>query len=149
MEFIRIDNLPSVTTGISLFKTAIYVTNELDILALLAPISQNGQTHSSNSSVICRRIVWVCLTILWYWHLKGWNDSLVIRRKGESQNEGNKKIKHVKFFEKQIRFTSALRIALLPYHRWIEETALQEKWRIPLNINLVNVSKSADFYGFA
>ena len=46
MEFIRIDNLPSVTTGISpLFKTAIYVTNELDILALLAPISQNGQTH--------------------------------------------------------------------------------------------------------
>ena len=58
MEFIRIDNLPSVTTGISpLFKTAIYVTNELDILALLAPISQNGQTHSSNSSAICPRIV--------------------------------------------------------------------------------------------
>ena len=28
-------------------------------------ISQNGQTHSKNSSTICRRIVWVCLTILW------------------------------------------------------------------------------------
>ena len=31
----------------------------------------NGQTHSNNSSAICRRIVWVCLTILWDWRLKG------------------------------------------------------------------------------
>ena len=28
-------------------------------LTLLAPISQNGQTHSNNSSAIWRRIVWV------------------------------------------------------------------------------------------
>ena len=27
--------------------------------------------HSSNSSAICRRIVWVCLTILRGWRLKG------------------------------------------------------------------------------
>ena len=35
------------------------------------PIPQNAQTHSHNSSTICRRIVWVCLTILWNWRLKG------------------------------------------------------------------------------
>ena len=39
-------------------------------LTLSAPISQNGQTHSNNSSAICRRIVWVCLAILWDWRLK-------------------------------------------------------------------------------
>ena len=27
--------------------------------------------HSNNSSAICRRIFWVCLTILWSWRLKG------------------------------------------------------------------------------
>ena len=40
---------------------------------LVNPLSanpQNGQTHSNNSSEIRRRIVWVCLTILWNWHLK-------------------------------------------------------------------------------
>ena len=40
---------------------------------LVNPLSanpQNGQTHSNNSSEISRRIVWVCLTILWNWHLK-------------------------------------------------------------------------------
>ena len=40
---------------------------------LVHPLSanpQNGQTHSNNSSEISRRIVWVCLTILWNWHLK-------------------------------------------------------------------------------
>ena len=42
-----------------------------EILTLLVPISQNDQTHSNNSSAICRRIVWVCLTILWDWRLKG------------------------------------------------------------------------------
>ena len=31
----------------------------LSSLTLLAPISQNGQTHSNNSSAICQRIVWV------------------------------------------------------------------------------------------
>ena len=49
--------------------------------------SQNGQTHfnllSANPSKCSntlkqfvgnsRQIVWVCLTILWGWHLKGWN----------------------------------------------------------------------------
>ena len=40
---------------------------------LVNPLSanpQNGQTHSNNSSEISRRIAWVCLTILWNWHLK-------------------------------------------------------------------------------
>ena len=32
----------------------------------LSSISQNGQTHSNNSSAIC-----VCLAILWDWRLKG------------------------------------------------------------------------------
>ena len=40
-------------------------------LTLHAPIQQNGQTHSKNSSANCRRIAWACLTILWNWHLKG------------------------------------------------------------------------------
>ena len=43
----------------------------LDALIFLAPISQNGQTHSNNSSPIFPQIVWVCLTILWDWRLKG------------------------------------------------------------------------------
>ena len=34
------------------------------LLTLLAPISQNGQTHSNNSSEIFWQIVWVYLTIL-------------------------------------------------------------------------------------
>ena len=34
-------------------------------------IPQNGQTQSSKSSANSRQIVWVCLTILWGWHLKG------------------------------------------------------------------------------
>ena len=40
-------------------------------LTLLAANPQNGQTHSSNSSANYRRIVWVCLTILRDWRLKG------------------------------------------------------------------------------
>ena len=40
-------------------------------LTLKAPIPEKGQTHSNNSSPICRRIVWVCLTIFWYWRLSG------------------------------------------------------------------------------
>ena len=43
------------------------------ILILETPISQNGQTHSNNSSAIYRRIVWACLTILWGWCLKNSN----------------------------------------------------------------------------
>ena len=43
---------------------------EFKVLTLWAPIPQNGQTHSNNSSAICRRIVWVCLTILWDWRLR-------------------------------------------------------------------------------
>ena len=41
--------------------------NTWTILTLEAPIPQNGQTHSNNSSAIYGRIVWVCLTILWNW----------------------------------------------------------------------------------
>ena len=32
---------------------------------------KNGQTLSNNSSTICWRIVWMCLTILWNWQLEG------------------------------------------------------------------------------
>ena len=39
-------------------------------LTLQSPTSQNGQTHSNNSSAQRRRVVWVCLTILWVWRLK-------------------------------------------------------------------------------
>ena len=41
---------------------------------LFHPLNANsriGQTHSNNSSWNCRRIVWVCLTILWDCGLKG------------------------------------------------------------------------------
>ena len=41
------------------------------LMAILRANPKNGQTHSNNSSAICRRIVLVCLTILWNWHLKG------------------------------------------------------------------------------
>ena len=37
---------------------------------LWAPIPQNGQTHSDNSSANCRRIVWFYLIIFWNWGLK-------------------------------------------------------------------------------
>ena len=40
---------------------------DLSHLTLEAPIPQNGQTHTNNSSANYRRIVWVCLTILWNW----------------------------------------------------------------------------------
>ena len=43
----------------------------LFFLTLKAPIPQNGQTHSNNSSAICQRIVLGCLTILWNWRIKG------------------------------------------------------------------------------
>ena len=36
-----------------------------------APVPQTGQIHSNNSSAICGWNVWVCLTILWGWRLKG------------------------------------------------------------------------------
>ena len=35
------------------------------------PIPQNDQTHSDNSLAVWWGIVWVCLTILWGWYLKG------------------------------------------------------------------------------
>ena len=42
----------------------------LKIKQLYVPTPQNGQTHSNNLSAICRRIVWVCMIILWNWPLK-------------------------------------------------------------------------------
>ena len=49
-----------------------HVANRIKLfLNIWVPISQNGQTHSNNSSADYRRIVWVCLTILWDWCLKG------------------------------------------------------------------------------
>ena len=39
---------------------------------ILNPLSPNPtKTHSNNSSGNCQGIVWVCLTILWNWRLKG------------------------------------------------------------------------------
>ena len=46
----------------------ILVCSRLNLKAL---ISQNGRTHSNNSSAICRRNVWVCVPILWDWRSKG------------------------------------------------------------------------------
>ena len=43
----------------------------LKTLTLSAPTPQNGQTHSKNESANHGRIVWVCLTMLWSWRLKG------------------------------------------------------------------------------
>ena len=34
------------------------------------PVPQNGQTHSKNSSAICRQIFWLCLTIFFGLALK-------------------------------------------------------------------------------
>ena len=50
-------------------------------------ISQNGQTHSNNSSEICRRIVRVCLTILWYSCLKGQGSAIHKPRTDEHTQE--------------------------------------------------------------
>ena len=53
------------------FKTAVPTRQYKFTLTFSALNPQNGKTHSNNSSAICRRIVWVCLTILWGWRLKG------------------------------------------------------------------------------
>ena len=47
-------------------------------VTLYAPTPQNGQTFLKNSSAVCQRIVWMCLSILWGWRLKGseWNNDL-------------------------------------------------------------------------
>ena len=52
--------------GVDILKSFISLT-------LLTLISQNVQTHLNNSLANCRRIVGVCLTILWDWRLKGHN----------------------------------------------------------------------------
>lgn len=41
---------------------------ECSNLTLSAPTAQNGQAHSK---AVCGQIVWVSLTILWGWRLKG------------------------------------------------------------------------------
>ena len=52
-------------------QTKIPASHEKYTLTLQATISQNGQTHSNDSSANYRRIVGVCLTILWDWCLNG------------------------------------------------------------------------------
>ena len=44
---------------------------KLNLNPLSANFTKNGQTHSNSSSANCRQIVWMCLTILWNWILKG------------------------------------------------------------------------------
>ena len=72
-------------------------------------------------------------------NLTYWNNSFVIRQKGESQNRGNKKIKHAIILKKHFLLlnthtygkfgvlcslvTYLLRFVPLPYHQQIEETA--------------------------
>ena len=48
-----------------------YTSEITNSLTLSMPNQQNGQTHSNNSSAVSWQIIWVCLTILWGWHLKG------------------------------------------------------------------------------
>ena len=73
--FIKTVNF-SVNVYIPLNEMIIYIMlsrkNRITVLPQIAhltlsqvPISQNGQTHSNTSLAKCRRIVWVCLTILW------------------------------------------------------------------------------------
>ena len=38
----------------------------------LSTNSKKWQAHSENSSTNCRRIAWVCLAILWGWHVNCW-----------------------------------------------------------------------------
>ena len=47
-------------------------------LIFRVPPSESRQTHSNNSSANCRRIVWVCLTILWGWRLKSFTIKLYL-----------------------------------------------------------------------
>ena len=54
-------------TSLNDFKLSL---RESHYLTLLAPISQNGQTRSNYSSANWRRIVWLCLAILWDSRLK-------------------------------------------------------------------------------
>ena len=46
-----------------------WTSGDCSELTLQTPLSQNCRTHSNNSSANCRRIVWVCLTILREWRL--------------------------------------------------------------------------------
>ena len=50
-------------------------------ITLKALTLQNGQIQSKNSSAICRWIVWVCLTILWGWCLKGYHNYFKLKMK--------------------------------------------------------------------
>ena len=61
----------SVEKALGALKGSLILSRLFSILTLWAPIPQNSQTPSNNLSAICRRIVWVCLTILWDWRLKG------------------------------------------------------------------------------
>ena len=61
---IKFENCFTLSIRIKGFCIVIYDVNPL------TPIPQNGQTHSNNSLANRRRIVWVCLTILWNWRKK-------------------------------------------------------------------------------
>ena len=54
-----------------IFHNEINALEQIFKLNLLSANPTKCQTHSSNSSAISRRIIWVCLTILWNWRLKG------------------------------------------------------------------------------
>ena len=58
---------PNLVRILMLFKSCFIATSQL----FKCQLHKNDQTHSKNSSPICRWIVWVCLNILWGWRLRG------------------------------------------------------------------------------
>ena len=79
---------------------------------------------------------------------------MVIRKKDESENGGNKKTKHTKFSEKNEDFlphdthtyvpvTTVLRFALLPYYRRISfKTIGHKRWTVFSSLYLKNLISS-------
>ena len=54
------------------FPDNVLISSNEKCLTLWAPISQNVQIHSNNSSAIADKL-FECFTILWGWHLKGYD----------------------------------------------------------------------------
>ena len=72
------ENIEELVSIVILIEWSSFNENCKCNISLYAPISLNVQTHSNNLLANCRRIVWrrivwVCLTILWDWRLKGYN----------------------------------------------------------------------------
>ena len=75
--------------------TQLFLINSMSSLTPEAPIPQNGQTQSNNSSANCRQIVWVCLTNLWNWR---YNKALKIFTTALHQKKAPKKFWNIPLF---------------------------------------------------